>query len=221
MSFAYRIRPVPVTFAARFFEYKRGTYAITQVDNNSNSYLWLNGDRGTADDNTGALTTLVDAAKSWTTDEWIGAKVILIDGPGSEETQNWRSITANSATALTVSPAWNIIHTTATNYVIVGSNKWVSKHDLGGIVTDVTVADDFVYFARGDTGSNYILRYQEYNAAGVWSHRDDAETVKARHLVAAGHRAAASRQAGRRREVPEAPARVPGRRSRARPRRRA
>ncbi len=49
-----------------------------------NSLLYLNGDRGAADDNTGALTTLIDATKSWVANEWIGCYAVLTAGPGSE-----------------------------------------------------------------------------------------------------------------------------------------
>jgi hypothetical protein len=47
-------------------------------------------------------------------------------GDGSSEEQNWRLITDNDATTLTVSPGWNITHSTNTEYVIVGSDKWTA-----------------------------------------------------------------------------------------------
>lgn len=165
----------------QFFEYKRTMYAISKPVT-GNSFLYINGDRGAADSNSGALSTLVDASKSWTTDEWIGNVVLIVKGPGSEEEQPWRSITDNDGTTLTVSPSWNVEHTTSTEYVILGSKKWTSELDLGGFVTDVAVADEFVYFARGDSGALGVLRYQAYNNAGTWTTRNTAETEQAVHL---------------------------------------
>jgi len=164
-----------------FFEYKRVMYAISKPVT-GNSFLYINGDRGAADDNTADLTYLQDGGKSWTADEWIGCVALIIKGPGSEEEQPWRLITDNDATSLTVSPDWNVVHTTSTEYVILGSDKWTSELDLGGYVTDVAVADEFVYFARGDSGSLYVLRYQAYNNAGTWTTRNTADNNKAEHL---------------------------------------
>jgi len=166
-----------------FLEYKGTIYAINIISG-SNSILYRNGDRGAADSNSGALSTLVDATKSWTNDVYIGAIVKIIAGPGSEETQPWRSITDNDGTTLTVSPDWDITHTTSTEYVIVKTDDWTQVLDLGGHVTGYAVADDFIYFARGETASLNILRYNEYNNAGVWTARNAAENMQAVHLLA-------------------------------------
>lgn len=165
----------------RFFEYKRLLYAISEPVT-GNSFLFKNGDRGAADSYGAVPTTLVDATKSWTTNEWVGCTVLITKGPGSEEEQPWRIISANDATTLTV-PAWNVAHTTSTEYVILGSNKFTSALDLSGYVTDVAVADEFVYFARGDSAALNVLRYQEYNAAGTWTARNAADVEKAVHLT--------------------------------------
>ena len=193
---AYDFRPI-------FFEYKRGLYMVrTDREDgaaNDNAILYINGDRGTADANTGALDTLVDATKTWTTDEFSGATVLITAGPGSEEAQPWRMCTGNNGTTLDVTPDWVIEHTTSTEYVIVEADKWrlvgldidaggaLSAGDLGGPVTDVAVAGDFVYFARGETNSLTVLRYEAYNNAGTWTERGEAEDFSALYLQAIRH----------------------------------
>lgn len=184
----YRILAAEVPMAGKFFEYKRSLYFVSMLDSGGNSTLYRNGDRGAADANTGALTTLVDATKSWTTNEWANCIALIIKGPGSEENQPWRTITSNTSTALTVSSTWNVEHTTSTEYVILKSNKWTNILDISAFCTDLAVADDFVYFARGESvGSNNVLRYQEYNSNGVWTARSAADVERANKLVATYH----------------------------------
>jgi len=190
----FRVLDAEYDFRPIYFEYKRGLYMVkTDREDGNNAILYINGDRGAADSNSGALDTLVDATKSWTADEFFGATVILIEGPGSEEAQPWRRIVANDATSLTVSPNWKVTHTTATSYVIVEAEKW-RLVDAGGLsgdletqVTDVAVAGDFVYFARGVTNSKKVLRYEAYNKAGVWTERNEAEDFSALYLQAIRH----------------------------------
>jgi len=154
-----------------FFEYKQGQYMVSKPTDGSAAQLWINGDRGAADANTGALTTLVDATKSWTTNEFANAVVILTAGTGSEEIVDWRVISSNTGTALTVSPAWNITHDTTTEYVIVADDTWIeiTGHGLTKPVTDVQVSKDVIYFAQAD--STNIRRANFYNNAGTWTAR--------------------------------------------------
>ena len=44
-----------------------------------------------------------------------------------------------------------------------------------------------MYIARGDTASLNVIRFQEYNLAGVWTRRDDTENVEARNLCVIRH----------------------------------
>jgi len=173
----FRVVPASTSFTGRFLTYKSGLYFMTQPDS-GNSLLYLNGDRGAADSNTGAEATLVDVSKAstWIANEWIGAYVILTAGPGSDEAQPWREIIGSSSSTLTVSPSWNVVHTTSTEYVIVGSDKWQQVEDLGAFCTDAAVADKVIYFARGSlSGSSAILRYEAYNNAGTWTDRNASE----------------------------------------------
>ncbi len=168
-----------------FLDYKQAKYFVTQP-NYGNSILYLCGDRGTADDNTGNKNYLNDATKSWTADEFAGCKVHITKGPGSEESEPYRNILSNTATGLNVSPAWNVVHTIATEYVIVKEDKWRSTKDLGGYVTDAAVAGEYIYFARG--GDTAILRYQAYtNSSGVWTDRSTNDGFNANRLLAIHH----------------------------------
>jgi hypothetical protein len=145
-----------------YFEYKQGQYKVSKPTDGSAGQLWINGDRGAADANTGALTTTVDATKSWTADEFINSVVILTAGTGSEEIVPWRVITDNDGTTLTHA-TWNIEHDTTTEYVIVADDT-ITKP-----VTDVLVSKDIIYFAQKD--STNIRKANFYNNAGTWTAR--------------------------------------------------
>jgi len=164
----FRVAEASVPMKGMFFDYKGAKYFVAIPDSGSDSWIYINGDRGAADANTGALTTLVDAKKSWTTNAWAGAKVILTAGPGSDEPQNWRTISSNTGTVLTVSPAWNVTHTTSTEYVITDADTWNYQEDVASPITDVAVAGDVVFFACGFDANTKV--YREYrDTAGDWT----------------------------------------------------
>ena len=172
----YRVVDAEDERESLFFEYKRGLYAVTKPDDTSAGQLYLNGDRGTADDNSGDLTNLEDASQSWTADEWIGAIVYITAGPGSEEPQPWRNITDNDTDSLVCDRDWFTTHTTATEYVILGSDTWqeITTTGITGPVTDVLVSKDVIYFAQGD--SINIRRANFATSGGTWtlSYADDS-----------------------------------------------
>ena len=170
----FRLLDTDADFTGHFFEYKRGWYFVKNPDTGANSALYLLGDRGVADSNSSDKTYLEDGSKTWTADEWIDSIVLLTRGPGSEEEQPWRVITDNDTNSLQVLPAWNVAHTTSTEYVILNAKKWKSViGDMGGVVSDVVVAGDFIYFCRGTAT---LLRYQWYNNGGAEADRNAAET---------------------------------------------
>jgi hypothetical protein len=115
--------------------------------------VYINGDRGAADANTGNLDTLVDATKSWTTDEFVGAIVMVISGTGVAEDKRFRKITANDGTTLTVDRDWLIEHDTTTEYVIIGADTWreVTGHGITAPVTNIFTANEVVYFCQGQS----------------------------------------------------------------------
>jgi hypothetical protein len=172
-----------------FFQFKRLLYCVLSTVPGTAPKLYKNGDRGVADANTGALDTLVDAAQSWTTDEWVGCTVLIIAGKGSVEEKPYRTILSNTDTALTVDGDWIIEHDTTTEYVILGSNKWteITGHGLTSKVTDVLTINDSdtgdgtVYFAQGEDVN--IRRWRWHNSAGTATNQfDDDSTNKATFL---------------------------------------
>jgi len=56
-------------------------------------------------------TTLTDPTKTWTTNQWAGLRVQVNSVPSQT-----RTVTSNTATQLTVDPAWSVIPTTTTTY---------------------------------------------------------------------------------------------------------
>lgn len=148
------------------WEYKGMNYIFLESSAGARS-IYMVGDRGAADSNSGALTKLNDATKSWTTNEYTGFTVRIIEGPGKGEE---RVCTGNSATQLTVSPAWVTTHTTATGYVILGPTlKGVSYAAFSVTPTDVCVDEvkGIVHLAFGDLA--YIMDLYDSNVAGTWT----------------------------------------------------
>lgn len=170
----YRVLDDTSDFDGIFFELNSGLYFVTQPLDRSASKIYLYGDRGVADSNSGDKTKLNDATKSWTNDEWIGGVVKIIAEDGTEEREPYRTITDNDGTSLT-STAWNIAHTTETEYVILYP-KWQLVQTLSNYVIDVTVGPSFAILALDGVGfKKYIVRenggaYEEtVGAAGIGS----------------------------------------------------
>jgi len=156
----------------RYFEYKRSIYAVDK----KSGRIFLNGDRGTADSNIGVLTRLVDTTKLWTANEWKDCKVLITKGAGASDKQPWRNITGNGTNYLTVSPAWDTVHSpTTTEYVILGSNSWKNRDNWAATITDIAVAGDYYYLAFENTG--LLVRCREDNVAGVWTYDYHDESI--------------------------------------------
>lgn len=81
------------------------------------------GDNGTA--TAGTTTTLTDSTKSWTSSLYVDAKVKIISGTGAGQIS---TITANTATQLTFSPAFVTAPDTSSVYAIGAINSyWTTK----------------------------------------------------------------------------------------------
>jgi len=179
----YRVPDNVSTWRGKLFEYKRGTYFLTQPADGSASKILMNGDRGVTDTNAGALTRLNDATKSWTTNEWAGCWVLLSSTvvPLTEE-QRWRLIVDNGSNYLTVSPAWDTTQYDNVEYIILGSNKWKTVGTMIAYATDVVVAGDAIIVAFGE-GGNYVRLIREYNLDNVWTYDGgNPQTFKANIL---------------------------------------
>lgn len=101
----------------------------------------LNFATGTA---TGATsTTLVNSAKTWTTNQWSNSQVKIVSGTGAGQI---RTIASNTGTTLTVSAAWTVTPDATSIYHIEGN-------------------DDFLYFM----GNNAVTLYRYSISANTWT----------------------------------------------------
>jgi hypothetical protein len=163
-----------------FFHYRGMTMAVTSADDQSAPRLYVQGYHGMATSNAADKSLLNSAAVTFTADELIGCYVRIIAGDGSTEETPWRLITNNSTTTITVSPSWNITHSANTEFVVLGTSKWVQVTDtetgtytamknwadyMTAPVTDVLVVDDIIYFAMGESVRMTAARFN----TGVWS----------------------------------------------------
>jgi hypothetical protein len=135
------------------FKYRYAEYIAMSI-NGAATNLYMNGDRGMADSNVGHLDQVIDSVKAWPTDKHKGKIVKIIAGPGSTEWTNWRVITSNDDSHLNVSPNWIETHTSATEYLILGSDDFIQITTTGKLTKpvdyDPLVINNFVYFPQGD-----------------------------------------------------------------------
>jgi hypothetical protein len=94
------------------------------------------GTNGTAE--SGGATTLTDTNKSWTTDEWSGETISIIYGTGLGQT---RTVSSNTATAVTVSSAWTTNPDATSVYQITSKDEWSEGKNATAINFD---GDDYV-----------------------------------------------------------------------------
>lgn len=182
----FRVTPAQVPTRRYIgFNYMDAQYFIKNETSGAPA-LYIAGDRGAADPNTGTLNKLIDSSKTWTVNEWAGATVQIVSGPGKLESDPYRTIVSNTANELVVSPSWEIEHTTGTNYIIHGTKlKEITGHGLTGPVTDVliTPSANLVYFCQGP--SILVRRMREYNNAGAWTteYADEAAGTYADFMI--------------------------------------
>lgn len=158
----------------KLFEYKRQLYAVLNETNKDSAKLFMNGWRGVADANTGALSKLKDSTQSgWADDAAKGCIVLIINGKGEHEEQPWRRVISSASGELTVSSPWKIVHDTTTQYVVLGSDTWTQIDTTRGspevnylsqAVTSIAVVGNevsasFVVFAFGQTSADPVLSY--------------------------------------------------------------
>jgi hypothetical protein len=165
---------------AKFFEFKGATYCVRSRAPNTDVNLYINGDRGVAD--ASAAGTLVDAAKTWGTTQWVGATVRIIRGTGSNQPKPYRTIASHTNTTLTLSSNWDVIPDTTTEYVICNTNVWnrvAVTFTSCKEAYDVAVAGDFAYIATDIS----VWRYCIINDGGVFTEILTAETTYATRLL--------------------------------------
>lgn len=184
---------------AIMFEYKYSLFAVTRGDDGSRPRLFRNGYRGTALSNATDKTKL-NTSLSLTGINLAGKIAMVWSGPGSEESQNWRTISSNTTTGtndvITVSPAWNTAHTTSTLFVILGCDAWVEMTTTSGSgtattikslstyltkpVTDVLVVNDIIYLAQGTSDSICRLNLA---STELWNDADEDGTNTADFML--------------------------------------
>jgi hypothetical protein len=160
------------------FEHRRVLYAILSYDDGTtNPTLYMNGYRGvisSANTNMAKINTDADLSLDSGGVNALnleGAIVLLIEGPGSDEEQPWRTIISNTTTGtndtITVGDPWKTQPTTATSWVVLGTNDWwpITNHGITGKVTDVEIVYDYVAIALGD--SINIRKFRWYNNSGT------------------------------------------------------
>jgi len=169
----FRITDLDAPFIGHFFEYKGQLYFATEPDDNSAGVLWMNGDRGACDSNSAQISNLVDASKTWVSDEWKNCIARVQTGRAGEERQNWRPVAMNDGTHLTAYYPWKIEHDLGTEYVVLGSNKFVRKSPASTLrptkpITNTAVANDIMYLAQGAQAG--IMLHREYydQAVDTW-----------------------------------------------------
>jgi hypothetical protein len=91
----------------------------------------------------GAATTLTNAAKTWTVNQWSNSQVRITAGTGAGQV---RTIASNTATVLTVSSAWTTTPDATSVYSIEGN-------------------DDYLYAI----GNNAVTLYRYSISANTWS----------------------------------------------------
>ena len=161
----------------RYFEHRRCLYALASYTNGvTNAKLYQNGYRGAATSNTAdksKLNTKLDLSVDMNGDtlDLTGCIALIIEGPGSEEEQPWRKISGNTTTGtndvISVDLPWIIDHTTATSFVILGTDDWweIGTTGLGTRVTDVCIVYDYVAIAQGK--DDPIRKFMWTNNAGT------------------------------------------------------
>jgi hypothetical protein len=75
-------------------------------------------------------TTIVDSSETWTPSEFVGAVVELTGGTGSGQT---RTVVGNTATTLTISPAWSATPDTTTDFAIRPAQLYGSTNTVTAI----------------------------------------------------------------------------------------
>ena len=174
----YRIAAADSGRSTRFFTYKQMTFALTQLPT-GDPKLYINGDIGMADSNSGQTNRLIDATKNWSTNQWAGCQVGIIEGTGIAETVSvWRKIISNTTNTLVLDSYYQITHDTTTTYVIIDTGLFTEipalTHGLTAYVTDIMIANDTIYFAQGDSTPIRKMKW----SGGSWLSMADEFTHK-------------------------------------------
>lgn len=153
----------------KFFEYRHSLMCVQNHDSQAAPLMYMNGYHLMALAPTNRAESVVTLTLA--SDTLAGAIIKVVAGPGATEEQNWRKIVSSTqdggARVIRVETPWEMNHTAATEYAIVGLDTWtlVTGHTLSSSVTDILVVNDIVYFALGEDKTIVRARWN----AGAWS----------------------------------------------------
>ena len=137
-------------------------------------------DTGTA--TAGTPTMLTDAGKNWSSLNWAGFVVAIIDGPG---TGQWRKIVSSTANSVTVNAPWSVAPTSGSRYTLMkfGIQTLLVK----GNTLQNKERGVWIYTGGQDLA---IVDNRFTDAAGVWirSIRYDNQLLPAWDVVVANNR---------------------------------
>lgn len=171
----FRVTAADVNKTPILFQYRRALYMVLSPATGAPT-LYINGDRGFADSNSGDLTKLNDGTKAWSTNQLAGSVVLIIAGPGSQDPIPYRNVVSNTDKVITLDSAWTTAHTTDTEYVVIGSDVWteIAGHGLTGPVTGVLVVNNIMYLCQGDA---IAIRRGKYDITGAGSYTWAADST--------------------------------------------
>lgn len=154
----FRLEDFGIKRTFLFFQFAGGLYAADQRADGSPSRVYLNGDRGLATG--GGGSTLEDANKSWSPDQWAGAWVRILKGKGAGQA---RQIESNGTFELEVVP-WENTPDGTSEYLIYATDLWEdlspSAGDLiDGEICDVALVDDYALLAQRNAAPLMRMRF--------------------------------------------------------------
>lgn len=154
-----------------FFEMQRALYAVAAYSAGDRPEIYINGDRGIASSNSVAGTLITATQEyAWDWNQWLGigngneangARIAIVAGTGAGQSRGINSATTgSSASSVAVSPNWDIVPTSDSEWVIYNTHRWrlLSTALLSSIagstqvrLNSVTVADNVAYFGFGNS----------------------------------------------------------------------
>ena len=150
-SMYYRVTDADTHREWKFFFFNRCQYAVSINDDGTSSVLYMNGDRF-APTSAGASTvtdTSSGISTGWATNQWAGAYIRVIVGPGLGQV---RQIASNTSTQITVTAAWDKIPTTESRLVIYSTPIWqLLTSGLGAVTGSPVSVNNITYFPQGST----------------------------------------------------------------------
>ncbi len=112
---------------------------------------------------TATSTSLTDTTKSWITNAYQSFSVTIVLGTGTGQT---RSITSNTATVLTTSPAWTTTPDTTSRYRITESLDVRTLTSIPREIERLTIATSKI----GSDNMTAVTVFRKTEAGGEWSH---------------------------------------------------